>query len=243
MALKKDEKGAAPGPHGGSVTKKQRKASVIILPPSLLHTHLQSRQLQQQLRLRPADGPSSSAQSARAVLSTRSATAAPSPSCLRGVPPAYVPVRTLPLIFAQRKRHLQQQKARAQHRGPYEERAGDGLLALPEDVLLKVVCFLAHDELKPLFRVCKALHATMHNAIFYHFNYSTPHRPTEEPAPPALGERQRRPARTNVQQVMSRLARGARVPAAGRGAAASGAVRAAAPRALNFTDSNHTDRK
>jgi hypothetical protein len=43
MALKKDEKGAAPGPHGGSVTKKQRKASVTILPPSLLHTHLQSR--------------------------------------------------------------------------------------------------------------------------------------------------------------------------------------------------------
>jgi hypothetical protein len=28
-------------------------------------------------------------------------------------------------------------------------------------VQLKVVCFLTHDELKPLFRVCKALHATV----------------------------------------------------------------------------------
>lgn len=35
----------------------------------------------------------------------------------------------------------------------------------------------------------------------------------------------------------------AHLPVCRRGAAASGAVRAAAPRALNFTDSNHTDRK
>ena len=44
----------------------------------------------------------------------------------------------------------------------------------------------------------------------YHFNYNTPSRPTEDAAPPALGERQRRPARTNAIQVISRLSRGAR---------------------------------
>lgn len=49
----------------------------------------------------------------------------------------YVPVRTLPLIFAQRKRHLQQHKAQAQHTEPYQQREGDGLLALPEDVLVR----------------------------------------------------------------------------------------------------------
>jgi hypothetical protein len=59
------------------------------------------------------------------------------PAALRGMPQAYVPVRTLPLIFAQRKRHLQRQKAKAQHRGPYERREGEGLLSLPEDVLVR----------------------------------------------------------------------------------------------------------
>ncbi len=48
-----------------------------------------------------------------------------------------MPVRTLPLIFAQRKRHLQQHKAQAQHTEPYQQREGDGLLSLPEDVLVR----------------------------------------------------------------------------------------------------------
>ena len=61
---------------------------------------------------------------------------APSAACLRSNPRTYIPVRTLPLIFAQRKRHLQQQKCRAQYAEPYQRRAGEGLLALPEDVLV-----------------------------------------------------------------------------------------------------------
>lgn len=112
---------------------------------------------------------------------------------------------------------------------------------------LKVVCSLTHDELKPLFQVCKALrstvgwagraglavgpptaeagmldlacsrssrllphHVQLRNAVAYHFNYSTPSRLAGGGAPPALGERQRRPARTNHLQVISRLARGGR---------------------------------
>lgn len=55
---------------------------------------------------------------------------------LQVAPRTYVPVRTLPLIFAQRKRHLQQQKSKAAHAAPYQRRSGEGLLALPEDVLV-----------------------------------------------------------------------------------------------------------
>ena len=55
----------------------------------------------------------------------------------------YVPVRTLPLIFAQRKRHLQQQKSRALHAAPYQVRGGEGLLSLPEDVLVSA-CMPPH---------------------------------------------------------------------------------------------------
>ena len=119
-----------------------------------------------------------------------------------------------------------------------------------------MVCLLTHEELKPLFQVCKALRTTvrhqrhlrpstsqptgpdvrwraadvrnrllcyqplphvlelstppslrplpplqLHNAVAFHFNFSTPSRHIEEAAPPALGERQKRPARTNAIQV------------------------------------------
>jgi hypothetical protein len=112
---------------------------------------LQCRQLINSMRLRPADG--SGAQSARVLPAGGSgglagagaaAAAGPAPEGpksapaggLKGVSRTYVPVRTLPLIFAQRKRHLQQQKSKAQHAAPYQRRAGEGLLALPEDVLV-----------------------------------------------------------------------------------------------------------
>ena len=112
---------------------------------------LQCRQLINSMRLRPADG--SGAQSARVLPAGGSgglagagaaAAAGPAPEGpksapaggLKSVSRTYVPVRTLPLIFAQRKRHLQQQKSKAQHAAPYQRRAGEGLLALPEDVLV-----------------------------------------------------------------------------------------------------------
>lgn len=68
----------------------------------------------------------------------------------------------------------------------------------------------------PALQVCKALRDTLRNAVKYHFNFSTPGRRVEEAAPPALGERkERRPPRSNVYEVMSRLSRGPRVAAAG----------------------------
>jgi hypothetical protein len=223
---------------GGSGRK--RKATFVL--PELLQAHLQSRQLISSMRLRPADacsaqpGRAAAAGSGTALAASRAAggPAAASAACLVGGGRTYVPYRTLPLIFKQRRQHLQQQKSRARHTEPYQQRPGEGLLSLPEDVLLKVVCLLTHEELKPLFQVCKALRTTLHNAVAFHFNFSTPSRHIEETAPPALGERQKRPARTNAIQVMSRLSRGGRGAGAGRGS--GGSARSAAPRALDFAD-------
>lgn len=223
----------------------KRKAFVL---PGALHAALQSRQLLTSMRLRPAAAPGG-AQSARTALPSgggsfggghKSAPAAASAQltiaggCHSAAPRTYVPVRTLPLIFAQRKRQLQQQKSAAQHAAPYQLREGKGLLSLPEDVLLKVVCSLSHDELKPLCSVSKALRDTLRNAVRYHFAFHTPSsRHHEGVAPPALGERARRPPRSNVYQVMSRLARGPRVTS-GRGNGSS--ARSTALRALDFAD-------
>ncbi|KAL4422835.1 hypothetical protein ABPG75_009032 [Micractinium tetrahymenae] len=243
------ERPSAPSGVRKGVVKPQPLRRTLL--PGELHATLQSRQLANQLGLRPPALPGA-AQSARGAPPSGAARASSSSTSGSGVPdgprsapaaagrPAapcpqrtYVPVRTLPLIFAQRKRHLQQHKAKAQHTEPYQQRGGEGLLALPEDVLLKVVCLLSHDELRPLFQVCKALRDTLRNAVKYHFNFSTPGRRVEEAAPPALGERkERRPPRSNVYQVMSRLSRGPRAAAAGRGS--GGSSRSTAPRALDF---------
>ena len=128
---------ASKGSRSGSAGKK-RKAFVL---PEFLHAHLQSRQLISSMRLRPADG--GGAQSARAAPAGAAAAAgavgrASAPAaCLGGASRTYVPYKTLPLIFKQRRQHLQQQKSRARHTEPYQQRPGEGLLALPEDVLVR----------------------------------------------------------------------------------------------------------
>lgn len=97
------------------------------------------------MRLRPADssgsqGASSSGAAAAAAStadSGRGALALARSASSHLAARAYVPVKTLPLIFAQRKRHLQQHKSRQAHAEPYQQRDGEGLLSLPEDVLVR----------------------------------------------------------------------------------------------------------
>lgn len=139
-----------PGGKGGrSGGARKRKAFVL---PELLQAHLQSRQLISSMRLRPADA--CGAQSGRAAAASGGAApgrAAGGPAsapaaCLVGGGRTYVPYRTLPLIFKQRRQHLQQQKSRARHTEPYQQRPGEGLLSLPEDVLVggcAVACRIA----------------------------------------------------------------------------------------------------
>ena len=65
-------------------------------------------------------------------------------------------------------------------RDPHVDRNKDidedpiNLLSLPEELLLKIVCYLTHEEAKPLFLVCKELCQTLKNAIQFHFNFATP---------------------------------------------------------------------
>lgn len=79
---------------------------------------------------------------------------------------------------------------------------------------LKIVCYLHHDEIRPLFQVCKPLTHTLKTAVSFHFNYATPFRAEQEHAPPQpRPERNRKRAVTNLAAVLSHLTRSGRLTA------------------------------
>ena len=49
-----------------------------------------------------------------------------------------------------------------------------GLLALPTDCLMRVVCCLRHDELQPLLGTCRLLRQAATAAVAVYFNFTTP---------------------------------------------------------------------
>eukprot|EP00887_Chlorella_sp_A99_P007226 scaffold2.g7226.t1 len=214
------------------------------VPPGFLGSQAQAFQrmssvgLTEGLRahLRPTRSGAAAAPSTSSSSSCGSA-AAPAASSGATSAAAYVPVRTLPLLFAHRKRFLQRHKAQAQFADEYQQRPGrEGLLALPEDVLLKIICHLKHDEVAPLFSVCKQLRQTLKAAVSFYFDFSTPSRASAQGGPPVpRPDRHRRRAVVNLADVIRkhRDSRGARMAAAGRGA---GSPAAAALRALSFPD-------
>lgn len=58
-----------------------------------------------------------------------------------------------------------------------EEYGGDSQLEeLPFDLLLRIVCSLEHDDLRPVSLVCKRLMKAVCIAQRYHFSFTTPHR-------------------------------------------------------------------
>eukprot|EP00959_Pyramimonas_sp_CCMP1952_P356521 7466112-Pyramimonas_sp.AAC.1 len=68
-------------------------------------------------------------------------------------------------IFGKNKRHS----------GAESKRIGQNtLLELPNDLLMRVVCTLHHDELKPLLQTCSRLRHAAMAAIVVYFNYVTP---------------------------------------------------------------------
>mmetsp|Transcript_26972 Transcript_26972/g.45218 ORF Transcript_26972/g.45218 Transcript_26972/m.45218 type:complete len:252 (+) Transcript_26972:315-1070(+) len=76
--------------------------------------------------------------------------------------------KTLASIFAKDKRR---------HGGTTECRQKspqNTLLELPNDLLMRIVCQLHHDELKPLLRTCSRLRHAALAAIVVYFNYNTP---------------------------------------------------------------------
>lgn len=54
------------------------------------------------------------------------------------------------------------------------------LESLPLDLLIKIVCYLHHDQLKAVFHVSKRIRKAVEQARQYHFNYTTPDRSRQE---------------------------------------------------------------
>lgn len=54
------------------------------------------------------------------------------------------------------------------------------LESLPIDVLVKILCFLHHDQLRPVFHVSQRVRKAVLMARQYHFNYTTPDRSRQE---------------------------------------------------------------
>lgn len=150
--------------------------------------------------------------------------------------PTFARSPRLPELFEQRKLFLQSRKKTCMQNSeptPKETTgAGVGLLSLPEDVLLKVVCYLEHDDIKPLFQVCKELGNTLRNAIKFHFNYATPTVALGEETMPLAKRPSKRRAVTAYADVMAHLKRGQRNVVE---MTAPSSTHGTAPRALRFT--------
>jgi hypothetical protein len=152
----------------------QRKA----VPPGYLHDLLHSRHLMKTVGLRRQSNDRNMIASSlkRVQTSTRNQGGLKQKRVTKTGTP------TLPELFQQRKRFLDRRKDRKEknkrtsdkHR--IESANGDpastGLLSLPEELLLKIVCSLTHEEATPLFLVCKELNLTLRNAIKFHFNFA-----------------------------------------------------------------------
>ena len=150
--------------------------------------------------------------------------------------PTFARSPKLPELFEQRKLFLQTRKKSCMLKKEPPPRdtsgAGAGLLSLPEDVLLKVVCYLEHDDIKPLFQVCKELGNTLRNAIKFHFNYATPTVALGEETMPMAKRPHKRRAVTAYADVMAHLKRGQRNVVE---KSAPNSTHSTAPRALRFT--------
>lgn len=217
--MKKDyeAKSKAGGPTSTAQPTRQKKA----VPPGYLHDLLHSRHLMKTVGLRSGrkDGPSINPLIHGGRQLYNKATFARSPR--------------LPELFEQRKLFLQKRKKKMMVTSvPKEPGSNVGLLSLPEDVLLKVVCYLEHDDIKPLFQVCKELGNTLRNAIKFHFNYATPTMALGEETMPMAKRPQKRRAVTAYADVMAHLKKGQRNVIE---KTAPSSTHSTAPRALRFT--------
>ena len=118
------------------------------------------------------------------------------------------------------------------------------LLSLPEELLLKIVCYLTQEEAKPLFLVCKELCETLKNAIQFHFNFATPTAVMASKSEeiiqddkirmPLARRPQKRRAVTAYANVLGHLKRGGQRNVIEKEGPSSSTQSLAAPRALTF---------
>ncbi|KAL6782685.1 hypothetical protein ACKKBG_A07720 [Auxenochlorella protothecoides x Auxenochlorella symbiontica] len=217
----------------------QAAAKRRAMPPGFLGNYMQARASMASVGLGPAapEGHGRASSSGPAGCSTRTSVLGPSAAGQRAAP--FVPATTLPSLFAHRKHYLRAQRRANPDQQPYCQHQGKpvGFLSLPEDVLLKILCFLKHDELRPLMAVCTQLRKTFKDAVVFHFNFTTPYRPSNEeslPGQPRPPVRTRKRSATNLAVVLARLGRNNRHLAPG--ALNVCGPRSTAPRALTFPD-------
>lgn len=209
--------------HGGTI--RQRRA----VPPGYLHDLFHTRHLMKSVGLRRSIGPSSDSYkqpngpSAAATASSTLPVVAVTGARLIPAPRTRFKARRdggdvlLPTVLEERKRYLQKKRSRERDKTPYactEPGQPLGLLSLPEDVLLRIVCKLQHDDIKPLFLVCRRLSRTLQDAVRFHFNYATPCRQNEVDGPTPEAKRARRQERrrniTAFADVLAHLRKGQR---------------------------------
>ncbi|GBG59881.1 hypothetical protein CBR_g66688 [Chara braunii] len=100
--------------------------------------------------------------------------------------PDVPPPRDLATMFIQRKKMVAPRTPRTPqaftvYRDSTPEPAeSSSLESLPTELLVRILCYLHHDELKPAFFVCKRLREATIAAVQIHFNYTTPDRDRQE---------------------------------------------------------------
>lgn len=235
-------------------TVRQRKA----VPPGYLHDLFHTRHLMKSVGLRRGKlGENSCKGNGKVGKKTSLPAVALDNARLQPLPRIGAKVSTggkitddvLPKLFEQRKRFLQKKRRAAEKENTHfsdlsAQGQATGLLSLPEDVLLRIVCKLGHDDIKPLFLVCKQLSKTLQNAIAFHFNYATPSRMNANCISPGMNLQARRMDRrrniTAIADVLAHLRRGPRI-VSGLRQRPTGST---GPRILSFTPAaTPTDRK
>ncbi|GAB4820094.1 hypothetical protein N2152v2_007140 [Parachlorella kessleri] len=189
----------------------KRKATVA---PGYLRDLLQARQRMKSMGLKAAQAGGSGGSVAASTTSTAAAKCGSRAGALTAArqEQLYVAPATLPLLFAQRKKYLLDKRQSTPQPYRLNEELPVGLLSLPEDVLLKIMCYLRHDEIKPLFQVCKSLNHTLRTAVHFHFNYATPFRDMEGRAPPPQRrDPNKKRSNTNLAAVLAHLTRSGRL--------------------------------
>jgi hypothetical protein len=195
---------------GNASSMKQRRA----VPPGYLHDLLHTRHLMKTVGLRAPLAPSQPVRKPGLPVAVTQGRLAPAMRPMAPMHPfqhsklPHIPGQNLPSLFEVRKKFLQKKRRSERDKTPYQQNVGKpiGLLSMPEDVLLKVVCYLQHDDIKPMFLVCKQLKTTLHQAIKWHFNYATPSRMALADRTPAAARRpERRRQVTALADVMAHL--------------------------------------
>jgi hypothetical protein len=136
------------------------------VPPGYLHDLLHTRHLMKSVGLQislPSGQQQHAARKSGPLVAVTNARLAPLPRRTHQPQPSGLR-HSLKSLFEQRTKYLERRRRTDRKNGtPYQQHPGKpvGLLSLPEEVLLKIMCYLRHNEVAPMFTVCKQLNQTV----------------------------------------------------------------------------------